>query len=262
MRLFAIADLHLPSTRQRDMARFGWDNHPNNIAQRWDETVLPEDGVIVAGDISWATKPAEVPADLDWLHARPGKKILLKGNHDHWWPDSATKLQKTLAPFPSIVGFVHNSAVQWGPFVISGSRLWDVVEAPWEKFRSADNTEDTPNTGEAKSTTGTADLAKMIQRETQRLQTSLDNAQTKMENSPQSILIVVSHFPPLYVDGVETPFSKLIESRKPKHCIYGHLHGPSIPSGFVGKRHNVNYVLASCDAVGFCPLLIDEAPRS
>jgi len=232
MRLFAIADLHLPSTRQKDMARFGWEKHPNHLAQRWDETVLPEDCVIVAGDISWATKPAEALEDFQWLHKRPGKKILLKGNHDYWWPDSLTKLQKMWEPFPSVVGFVHNCAVQWGPFVISGARLWELLES--------------------------ADLAKMLPREMQRLQASLDDAQTKIEANPRLIHIVASHFPPLYAEGAETPFSKLIESRKPKHCIYGHLHGPSIPSGFVGMHNGVNYVLASCDAVEFCPLLVDS----
>ena len=267
MRLFAIADLHLPSSRHRDMARFGWDNHPNNVALQWDKTVSPEDCVLVAGDISWAAKPAEALQDLEWIQERPGNKILLKGNHDYWWPDSATKLKKTLEPFPSVVGFVHNCAVRWGPFVISGSRLWEVMEAPWEKFSSASCTGkvdlgDALNTGEATHAARAADLEKMIQRETQRLKTSLDDAQTKMAANPQLIHVVLVHFPPLYVDGVDTPFSALIESRKPKHCIYGHLHGPSLPSGFVGMRRGVNYVLASCDAVGFCPLLVETVPSS
>jgi len=265
MRLFAIADLHLPSTRQKDMARFGWDNHPNKVAQRWDETVLPEDCVLVAGDISWATKAEQATQDFCWIHERPGKKILLKGNHDHWWPDSLTKLKKMWEPFPSVVGFVHNSAVQWGPFVISGSRLWELVETPWEKFKTTNTPEDsknTLNTGNTQSTRGTADLATMIQRETQRLKTSLDDAQTKIDNNPHLIHVVVSHFPPLYADGGETPFSQLIESRKPRHCVYGHLHGPSLLDGFVGMRQGVNYVLASCDAVDFCPLLVDSAPSA
>jgi len=269
MRLFAIADLHLPSSRQKDMALFGWDKHPETIARRWDESVLPEDGVLVAGDISWANKPAEALQDLAWIQQRPGKKILLKGNHDHWWPDSASKLKKIVEPFPSVVGFVHNCAAQLGPFVISGSRLWDVTEKPWEKFKgtgcmenakTAKDMEDTKSAGEKKPAAGMADLAKMIQRETQRLTLSLNDAQSKMEEAPQRIHVVMAHFPPLYADGAETPFSLLIESRKPKHCIYGHLHGPSLPSGFVGMHNGVNYVLASCDAVAFCPLLVDSVP--
>ncbi|MCL2011229.1 MAG: metallophosphoesterase [Cystobacterineae bacterium] len=264
MRLFAIADLHLPSARQKSMACFGWNNHPATLAQRWDESVSPKDCVVVAGDISWAMKPAEAVGDLGWLQARPGKKILLKGNHDYWWPDSASKLQKILQPFPSIVGFVHNCAVQWGPFVISGSRLWDVVEAPWEKFESTEAAKNAEaiEAIKAKAANNTADLAKMIQRETQRLQTSLDDAQTHIEANPQLIHIVASHFPPLYADGAPTPFSTLIESRNPKHCIYGHLHGPSLSSGFVGMHGGVNYVLASCDAVEFRPRLVELAPSA
>src|SRR5678815_5600236 len=130
MRLFAIGDTHLPSTRGKDMERFGWAGHPGPLQRAWDERVRPEDVVIVAGDISWATKPAEVQGDLRWLDERPGKKVLLRGNHDFWWGDSANKLRRLLAPYRSVVGFLHNSAVTVGPYVVAGSRLWTTPQAP------------------------------------------------------------------------------------------------------------------------------------
>ena len=74
MRLFAIGDTHLPSTRGKTMDRFGWTGHPGPLAEAWDRSVTAEDAIIVAGDISWATKPAEVADDLAWLDARPGKR--------------------------------------------------------------------------------------------------------------------------------------------------------------------------------------------
>jgi predicted phosphohydrolase len=114
MRLFAIGDTHLPSTRRKDMHRFGWTEHPRPLQRAWDELVRPEDAVIVAGDISWASKPNEVLEDLRWLDERPGKKVLLRGNHDYWWGDSASKLKKLFEPFKSFHGFLHNSAVQVG----------------------------------------------------------------------------------------------------------------------------------------------------
>src|SRR4029077_11287164 len=83
-----------------------------------------------AGDISWASKPAEVAGDLQWLDARPGRKVLLRGNHDYWWGDSAAKLKRLFEPYRSFVGFLHNSAVAVGPYVIAGSRLWTAPEAP------------------------------------------------------------------------------------------------------------------------------------
>ncbi|MCL2179210.1 MAG: metallophosphoesterase [Proteobacteria bacterium] len=249
MHLFAIADLHLPSTRQKTMECFGWLHHPDTLAQRWDETVSPEDCVIVAGDISWALKPAEAVQDFAWLHQRPGKKILLKGNHDYWWPHSARKLNALFEAFPSIVGCLHNGAVCCGPYVVSGSRLWEFVESPWT-MSAAENGHGTPN------------LAQMLQRETQRLQASLEDAQTYLKADSQRIHVVATHFPPLYADGAPSPFSSLIESYGPKHCVYGHLHGPSLASGFVGVHEGVNYVLASADAANFCPLLVDAPPAN
>jgi len=130
MRLFAIGDTHLPSTLGKTMDRFGWIGHPGPLADAWDRSMTADDAVIVAGDISWATKPGEVAEDLAWLDTRPGRKVLLRGNHDFWWGDSASKLRTLLAPYRSIVGFLHNSAVTVGPYVVAGSRLWTTPQAP------------------------------------------------------------------------------------------------------------------------------------
>ena len=70
--------------------------------------------------------------------------------------------------------------------------------------------------------------------------------------------VVAVHFPPLYSNATPTAFSRLIESFAPKICVYGHLHGEGIPAGFTGVRAGVRYVLASCDAAGFAPVLLDE----
>src|SRR5262245_30878523 len=122
MKLFAIGDTHLPSTRGKDMDRFGWTGHPEPLRRAWDELVTADDVVIVAGDISWASKPNEVEGDLKWLDERPGKKVLLRGNHDYWWGDSAAKLEKLFVPYRSFVGFLHNRAVQVEKWIIAGTR--------------------------------------------------------------------------------------------------------------------------------------------
>jgi predicted phosphohydrolase len=71
--------------------------------------------------------------------------------------------------------------------------------------------------------------------------------------------VAAVHFPPLYSNGVETAFSRALDGFHPEVCVYGHLHGPGIPAGFVGAHHGTRYVLASCDAAGFAPvLLIDD----
>ena len=239
MRLFAIGDTHLPSSRKKDMDRFGWVNHPEPLRQAWDELVKPDDVVIVAGDISWATRTTEVLDDLAWLDARPGQKVLLRGNHDYWWGDSTAKLKKLFEPFTSFVGFIQNSAVRVGPYVIAGSRLWTTPEAP--KMPGGEMGDEAPK-------------ADYVVRETNRLQLSLDHAKT-LEGA-DTVRVVAVHFPPLYANGVETAFSRTLEAWKPATCVYGHLHGPGIGAGFTGLRNDVKYVLASCDAAGFSPVLL------
>ena len=247
MRLFAIGDTHLPSARQKDMHRFGWTDHPRPLAEAWDALVGPDDAVIVAGDISWATRPAEVMEDLAWLEARPGKKVLLRGNHDYWWGDSASKLRKLFEPFPSFVGFLHNGAVQLGPYLIAGSRLWTAPEAP-----------QLPG-GEMGAEEVRTDY---VERETRRLQLSIDDALAKEKAAGPLTRVVAVHFPPLYSNGTETAFSRVVESFAPKVCVYGHLHAAGIPAGFTGMRNGVRYVLASCDAAGFKPLQLLPEPSA
>ena len=241
MRLFAIGDTHLPSTRGKTMDRFGWTGHPAPLAAAWDALVKPDDGVIVAGDISWATRPNEVAEDLAWLDARPGQKVLLRGNHDYWWGDSATKLRALLAPYRSIVGFLHGTAATLGPYIIAGSRLWTTPEAP-----------PMPG-GELGDETARADY---VQRESHRLTRSIDDARAAIRKAPGLIPVVAVHFPPLYVNERPTAFSALIEAFHPVVCVYGHLHGPGIAAGFQGIHGGVRYVLASCDAAGFQPVLL------
>jgi len=248
MRLFAIGDTHLPSTRGKTMDRFGWTGHPGPLAEAWDRTVTADDAIIVAGDISWATKPAEVAEDLAWLDARPGKKVLLRGNHDYWWGDSAAKLRRLLAPYRSVVGFLHNSAVTVGPYVVAGSRLWTTPQAP--PMPGGEMGDEQADTG-------------YVEREARRLSLSIDDAEKQLRASPGLTRVVAVHFPPLYANATPTAFSELIEAFRPEVCVYGHLHGAAgIAAGFQGEHGGVRYVLASCDAAGFRPVLLLDGPRS
>lgn len=248
MRLFAIGDTHLPSTRGKTMDRFGWIGHPAPLAEAWDRTVTADDAIIVAGDISWATKPAEVADDLAWLDARPGKKVLLRGNHDYWWGDSATKLRRLLEPYRSFVGFLHNSAVTVGPYVIAGSRLWTTPQAP--PMPGGEMGDEHADSG-------------YVEREARRLSLSIEDAEKRLRASPELTRVVAVHFPPLYANATPTAFSDLIEAFRPAVCVYGHLHGTEgIAAGFQGEHGGVRYVLASCDAAGFRPVLLLDGPRS
>jgi len=231
------------------MDRFGWTGHPAPLAEAWDRTVTADDAIIVAGDISWATKPVEVADDLAWLDARPGKKVLLRGNHDYWWGDSAAKLRRLLEPYRSVVGFLHNSAATVGPYVVAGSRLWTTPQAP--PMPGGEMGDEAADSG-------------FVEREARRLQLSIEDAEKRLVAAPELTRVVAVHFPPLYANATPTAFSELIEAFRPAVCVYGHLHGAEgIAAGFQGEHGGVRYVLASCDAAGFRPvLLLDDARRS
>src|SRR5262249_35095658 len=234
MRLFAIGDTHLPSTRGKTMDRFGWTGHPAPLAEAWARTVTSEEATMVAGDIGGARRPAEGAGDLAWLDARPGKKILLRGNHDYWWGDSAAKLRRLFEPYRSIAGFLQNSAATVGPYLVAGSRLWTTAEAP---PMPGGEMGDEPSDGQP------------VEREARRLSLSLEDARRKLQQTPEFTPVVAVHFPPLYANRKATVFSDLIEAFHPAVCVYGHLHGAEgIAAGFQGEHGGVRYVLASCDA--------------
>ena len=255
MRLHAIGDLHLPSARGKDMDRFGWTGHPGPLAAAWDEAVNPEDLVLVLGDISWATRATEVGADLAWIDARPGRKLLLKGNHDYWWPDSRAQLDQLLRPHRSIIGALHHgSAHREGPFVIAGVRGWTAPEAP--RMAGAD--------GEMGMQGHRPDL---VHRDAERLARSIASAialesEAAVAGEGDIVRIACMHFPPLYANAVPTVFSRAIARFAPAVCAYGHLHGDGIPAGFTGVHEGVRYVLASCDAAAFRPIPLALAPFS
>jgi uncharacterized protein len=127
MSIWAIADLHLSfGVPNKGMELFGehWRDHPQRIEAAWRARVRAEDLVLIAGDISWAMRPEEVMKDLEWIASLPGTKVMIRGNHDYWWPS----MKKLVAMLPPTLHAIHNSAWKWGEVAVGGSRLWDTHE--------------------------------------------------------------------------------------------------------------------------------------
>lgn len=87
MAIFVIADLHLSFKNPKPMNIFGdnWENHEEKIKSNWIEKVTDNDVVVLPGDFSWAMNLEDAYPDFKYLNELPGKKLLLKGNHDYWW---------------------------------------------------------------------------------------------------------------------------------------------------------------------------------
>ena len=223
--LFAIADLHLPGGMNKTMEVFGpqWDHHFERIRADWLNRVHPDDVVLIPGDISWAMTMDAAKEDLMEIARLPGKKILLKGNHDFWW-SSVGRLRSLL---PAGMYAVQHSCVDCEEFVVCGTRGWILPggENPM-----------------------TAQDMKIYNRELQRLEMALKEARSIAQKRP---VVVMMHYPPLSADNLDTGFTALMGEYTVDTAVYGHLHGPGIRTAFQGVYHDIAYHLVSCDALGF-----------
>lgn len=230
MSIYGIGDLHLSGKVDKPMDKFGeqWINHAERIKKNWLNTVTGEDTVLIPGDISWGMTMSEAIADLEFIHDLPGKKVLIKGNHDYWWK-SITKLNTLYED----MFFLQNSFIEIENYVICGTRGWIC-----------------PN-----DTMFTEDDLKIYEREKKRLMLSLEEA-VKMTNNR---IIVMMHYSPTNDKLEDSGFTKLFEEYNVEKVIYGHLHGEdSFKLGLTGKVKGVEYRLVSCDYIDFHPVVIIE----
>lgn len=200
----------------------GWEGHPDAFFDGWRETVADGDLVLVAGDISWALRPEEAAADLQAIAELPGTKVLLKGNHDYWWPPIG-RLRQLL---PAGMHAIQNDALRFGDVIVAGSRGW--LSPGAHGFTEQD--------------------AKIYRRELERLRLSLTAARRLGEGR----LAVMLHFPPTNIQGERSEVIDLLHEYAPDAVAYGHVHGeaagsePAAPFGLP-----LHFVAA--DALGFRP---------
>lgn len=225
MRLFAIGDLHLPGGDDKPMDVFGehWEGHFERISADWRERVAPEDAVLIPGDISWAMQLDNAKPDLEAINSLPGRKIIMKGNHDYWW----NTLSQVKSALPQGMEAIQHSALDVGCAVVCGTRGWNIP------------TKETPLP---------AGDMKIYSRELMRLEMAL---QAGMKIKADKPLVVMMHYPPLYDMERETEFTALLEKYPVHTVVYGHLHGAGLRAKFCGEQRGIRYELVSCDGLGF-----------
>lgn len=223
MTVFAISDLHLSSDDAKPMAIFGpqWEKHFERISEDWKQKVRPEDIVILPGDLSWAMDLKDALADISCVAELPGRKVLIRGNHDYWW-NSISRVRDAL---PEGMFAVQNDAVTLDGVTFCGTRGWIL---PFE------GTDD--------------DDERIYRRELGRLEMSLDRAQRM---SGENEIICMVHYPPLTDAIRDTEVTRLLQERGVKKVVYGHLHGNALKGAFRGEHKGVEYYQASCDGTDF-----------
>ena len=221
MRIFAISDLHLPA-REKPMDIFGshWENHFERIAEDWRAKVTEEDIVLLPGDLTWAMRLEDALEDLERVGCLPGRKLILRGNHDYWW----SGIGQVRRALPEGMYAIQNDAMELDGVIFCGSRGWTLPG----------------------SESATEDALKIYERERLRLEMSLKYARRISEEKP---LVVMMHYPPF--SQASEGFADILEAYRADVCVYGHLHGAGLQSAFNGMRNSVRYCQVSCDGLGF-----------
>lgn len=220
MALYAIGDTHLSLSCNKPMDVFGgaWENYVEKLLDGFS-AVRPDDTVVLCGDLSWGMSLEQAQADFAFLDKLPGKKLLMKGNHDYWWT-TAAKMNR----FFSEKGFhsftlLHNNCHFYGDIALCGTRGWFFEE-----------------NGDPK----------VFNRELIRLESSLKAAGEREK-------LCFLHYPPRYQGYICQEIVDLLEAYRVSACYYGHLHGGSHRLAMEGRFNSVEYHLVSADYLNFEP---------
>jgi hypothetical protein len=227
---WAIADTHLSFGKPKNMARFGgkWVNHEETIAHHWQALIAPDDVVLLPGDISWASSVPKVIPDLKWLAALPGRKVLLRGNHDHWWKNVSTA-RAAVEPFG--LSLLEGDSIELNGVIICGA-MGHI--APGDPYYDSSDKKDRFN------------------RELVRLEAALKHGTER--RAPDQPMILMTHYPPFTSEGKPSAYSELVAKMKPTLCLYGHLHHRKEWDVAVnGIQDEVDYRLVAADFIEMIP---------
>ena len=227
MALYAMGDLHLCLGAPKPMDIFGgaWVGYMDKLKEGI-AAIRPEDTTVLLGDLSWALDLSEAAADFAWINEIPGRKIILKGNHDYWWSTIA-KFDKFCAENGfSDMFILNNNFYEYQGMAICGTRGWF-----FEEERSGVHDE------------------KVFRRELLRLEASLKAA----GDMPKTVFL---HYPPRYKGYTCEPILELLKRYEVRSCYYGHLHGASHSLAMEGIWDGIEYHLVAADKIGFAPRCI------
>ena len=224
MAIYAISDLHLSFNTDKPMDIFGWNDYENKIKEDWNKKVKEEDLVLLPGDFSWELKLENTYKDFSYLSKLPGKKVLLKGNHDFWWTTLKSMRDFLNRNNFENIDFIYNNSYEYEGKIIAGTRGWNLL-------------------------TETEEDKKIKDRELLRLENSIRNGIESFGSDKE--IIVCLHYPPILKENTKNEFTAILEKYNVKKCIYGHLHGKSQINAVEGIFNGIEYIMVSCDYTGF-----------
>ncbi len=232
--IYALSDTHLSFSTDKPMDVFGdrWQFHADKIKENWLKKVTSDDTVVIAGDISWGMSLEEAKDDLLFIDALPGRKIILKGNHDYWWCT-----QKKMTAFfeqndITTIDVLYNNAIVCEDKILCGTRGWI------NEFGV--KTED----------------ERLIKRESARLELSLTEGKRLSQLYPDKEIIVFMHYPPVFGTFLNLDIIDVLYRFDVKKVYYGHLHNvrkSQLDEEYLG----IKLFLTAGDYIGFDPITVE-----
>lgn len=229
MALYAIGDFHLALGMDKPMDVFGekWANHEQKLKAAFS-ALTDDDVTVLCGDLSWAMSMESAREDFLFVNSLPGKKLIIKGNHDYWW-STAAKAERFFAENGiDSIGIIHNNFFPYGDYALCGTRGWFFEE---EKGGEHDK--------------------KIMRREVMRLEASLNAAGDREK-------LVFLHYPPVFLNYECPEILELLKKHNVRLCCYGHIHGKACRCAFNGWKNGTEYRLVSADFVNFTPVRLAD----
>ncbi len=257
MAIFILADTHLSfcpdSDKPMDVFGSRWRDHSGRLEEHWRRMITDQDTVIIGGDISWGLKLEEAKYDLDWISALPGRKVMLRGNHDLWWK-GVTRLN---AMYDNI-RFLQNDHVYAEGIYICGSRGWLTPDN--DDFQTSDEKIYRRELLRLESSLrSAAEAVKAAAEKTEETEGSLKENETvlKTGGGGDARMIGVMHFPPVSDASSHSGFQELFENYGVRDVYYGHIHGEEgFRNALQGEVRGVRYHLVSLDHLNCRPMRI------
>lgn len=227
MALYAIGDLHLCLGAPKPMDIFGgaWVGYMDKLKSGLS-VIGPEDTTVLLGDLSWALSLDEALLDFRWINEIPGRKIILKGNHDYWWSTASKFYDFCEKNDLHDMNILHNNHYLYGDVAICGTRGWF-----FEEEKSGEHDE------------------KVFRRELMRLEASLRVAGDREK-------LVFLHYPPKYKGYECKEILAILRKYGVRQCFYGHIHGAGHALAMEGLWDGIDYRLLSADRLNFAPYRI------
>ncbi len=227
MALYALGDLHLSFQSDKNMDIYGsvWVGHEKKIEKHCRKLIRPEDTLVITGDHSFGRKLADCEEDLKFIEDLPGRKILLRGNHDMFWDPKKTSRLNSL--YQGRLEFLQNNFFSYEDYALVGTKGYC--------FEGKDSYEH---------------FLMIRRRETERLRLSFEAA----KSAGYTKYIMFLHFPPTSIDEYESPFTQMAEEYGAEQVIYSHCHGQArFDDSIQGMNNGIMYRLVSGDFLKFKP---------